>query len=306
VVLGRRRRGARAALEEALAVATPFLSPLLVLGGAAALAYGASRFGFPIRGSKGIIGAGGFDLFEYDRIANEDYSAFGPVGIVALLAVVALTLGRGLRRRADSRQLVLACALPLFLAYVSLGSSWSPYLTRFFVIPAVVVAPLLAHLFRRRGAAAAYALVASLVVVLTLSQDQTKPLQSRYFGRPWQMDEQQALAADGHAYMATALADFDELVPVHACVGGVLGFNDPSYLLYGPRLEHRVVYLPSVDPLPEVAAAHLAYVVISNWYERPVAATFSSAGWRLRPLGSFWLLASRPRAGAATCSGQPR
>ena len=52
---------------------------------------------------------------EYGRIANENYSAYGPVGIVAFLAAIALTIWDFARRRVGARHLVLACALPVFL-----------------------------------------------------------------------------------------------------------------------------------------------------------------------------------------------
>ena len=56
-------------------------------------------WGFPIRGPGGSIGPLEEDLNqEYGRISNEDYSAFGPVGIVALLAAVGAR-GLGLRAR---------------------------------------------------------------------------------------------------------------------------------------------------------------------------------------------------------------
>ena len=48
----------------------------------------------------------------------------------------------------DARHLVLACALPIFLILVSLTAVWVPFLIRYFLIPAVLAAPLLARLFR--------------------------------------------------------------------------------------------------------------------------------------------------------------
>lgn len=301
-LVGAQTRRLRRAGATAAGTALPFVAPLLVLGAAGVLAFIAARCGLPIRGPKGVIGPADFNLFEYDRIANEDYSAFGPVGIVALVAAIALTVVASRRGRRDVRQLVLAAALPGYLLYVSLATTWSPYLTRFFLVPAVLVAPLLARLFRGPAETAAYLAVASVVVALTITQDQTKPLDSRYFGRPWDMTQLTALDANAHAYVATALADFDALVPARACVGAVLGFNDPSYLLYGSRLEHRVDYLPSVDPLALAEHDRLSYVVISNWYESGVAATFRAGGWRVRSLGSFWLLASAPGARGGTCT----
>ena len=47
-----------------------------------------------------------------ERIANANYSAFGPVGIVALFAATVSRSSPTSERRADSRHLALACAFP--------------------------------------------------------------------------------------------------------------------------------------------------------------------------------------------------
>ena len=100
----------------------------------------------------------------YTRIANENYSAFGPVGIVALVAAGAMTPRACFAGRADARRLVLACTLPAFLILLALSSSWVPWLIRFFLIPAGLAGPLLAHLFRDRATTAAYAGVSALTI----------------------------------------------------------------------------------------------------------------------------------------------
>src|SRR5439155_5613820 len=112
----------------------------------------------------------------YTRIANEDYSALGPVGIVALLAASIGTVWSCWRRTADMRHLALACALPSFLVIVSLSTFWNPFLIRFFLVPVALAAPLLARLFRSRSTAAPYFAVGALVGGLTLARDMTKPL----------------------------------------------------------------------------------------------------------------------------------
>ena len=52
------------------------------------------------------------------------------------------------RRQADLRHLALAVTLPFFLVVMSLITAWNPFLIRFFAVPAVLTAPLLAYLFR--------------------------------------------------------------------------------------------------------------------------------------------------------------
>jgi hypothetical protein len=298
-----RRAGRRQALVDAAGVALPFLAPLLVIGGAAVVAYGAYLWGFPIRGPGGILGPLQDNLNEeYGRIANENYSAYGPVGIVAVVAAGVLAIRAYFQRRADSRQLVLACALPIFLVLVSLDSYWVPFLIRYFMLPAVFAAPLLARLFTGRLTTAAYIAVAALSIGLTITHDQPKPLNSPYgYGRPWNYSWPTALSANSYGYMAPAVAAYEKLVPPHACVGAVLGENEPAYVLFGPDLDHRVVFLSVSNAVTSTVAHDLYFVVISTGPNRWVANKFKAAGWRIRPLGTYWILASYRNAGDGRC-----
>jgi 4-amino-4-deoxy-L-arabinose transferase-like glycosyltransferase len=301
-----RRGRPTAALGDAAGAAVPFLAPLLVLGGAACIAFVADRWGFPLRGPEGVLQPLNDNLSEiYTHISNEDYSAFGPVGIVSLILAIALTIVAVARRRADLRHLALALTPPLFLVLIAMSTFWSPFLVRFFLLPAVVSAPLLAHLFRSTVVTAAYLLVAAVAITLTVTRDQTKPLTNPYgLGRPWNLTQPEALDMNSLDGFATALVDYDRLVPPRACVGAVLGTSDPSYLLYGPSLQHRVVYLPAADPVVGALRAGVFYVVIDPLEERYVPAAFQAAGWRVQALGS-WALASDSREGgdaASACS----
>jgi hypothetical protein len=202
---------------------------------------------------------------------------------------------------------VLASALPVFLILISLESTWVPFLIRFFLLPAVLAAPLLARLFRGRATTAAYLAVAAITLGLTITHDQPKPLQGAY-GRPWNLTQLTALDTNSAAYAADALAAYDELVPARACVGAVLGTNEPSYLLFGPRLQHRVDFLSVYGAAATAQRAGLTYVVVSNadstrWVAEGDPGSFKSVGWRIRPLGDFWFLASTPHAGTGACGG---
>jgi len=124
----RRRGERREAAREAAGAAVPFLAPLLVLGGAAVLAFVADRWGFPIRGSDGVLAPVNENLNQiYTHLANEDYSAFGPIGIVALVLSSALAVYAVRRRSADLRHLALAAAFPFFLAVTALITFWNPF-----------------------------------------------------------------------------------------------------------------------------------------------------------------------------------
>jgi hypothetical protein len=302
LVLISRRAGRPRAVRTATSAAIPFLAPLAVLAGGAVVAYGAYLWGFPIRGPTGIATPVNDNLSEiYTHISNEDYSAFGPVGIVSLVVAAVLALYAVARRRADSRQLALAVTLPLFLLLISLETFWNPFLIRFFLVPAVLVAPLLAQLFTSRITTAAYALVAGLTVALTVIHDQTKPLFNPYgLGVPWNLTQQNALATNSRDEYATALRGYQRLVPARACVGAILGNSDPSYLLFGPNLEHRVLYLSALDPVLPALRDGLMYVVINPSIETGVPGAFRVVHWKLTSLG-YWLLASAPYASGGRC-----
>jgi len=91
-------------------------------------------------------------------------------------------------------------------------------------------------------------------------------------------------------------------VPSGACVGAILNPDEPSYLLYGPKLEYHLEYFSgNVDPLVAALRQGLFYVVISTGSNRSHADEFRRAGWRIRQLGGQWLLASEPDAKSGTC-----
>jgi hypothetical protein len=288
-----RRARPRLAIRDAARVAIPFLAPLIVIGAGGTIAFIARTWGFPIRGRGGIIGS-------LTHTVNEDFSAFGPLGAVALAGVVALTARAYVARRIDAAQLALAAALPSFLIFMSLGTKWNAFLPRFLLVPAVLTAPLLARLFRDRATTAAYIVVAAVTIGLTITHVQSKPLSSTY-GRPWHLTRVDALGVAGDPNVARALAALDRLVPARACVGAVLGPAEPSYLLWGAKLERRVLYL-SVNHGTVLAAyrAGLFYVVISTGRNRWVAGNFRSSGWIVRPLGRYWLLAAEPHTSSSS------
>jgi hypothetical protein len=204
------------------------------------------------------------------------------------------------RRRVDHRHVALAAAVPLFYVLLSF-QEFNYFLTRFLVVPAVLLAPLFAQLFRHRLETAAYLVVASIVIWPVLVQDPSKRFDSR-FGRPWNLTLAQAAALTDEPGLGTAVADYERLVPRQACVGAVLGPDEPGYLLYGRRLEHRVVYLSVYEALtPAAYERGLFYVVISNGTNRWAADVFAANGWRVRPLGGYWQLATAPHAGDGRC-----
>jgi hypothetical protein len=226
------------------------------------------------------------------------------VGIAGLLVAMALSVRAVVRRKADLRHLALAVTLPFFLVVMSLITAWNPFLIRFFAVPAVLTAPLLAYLFRSPPVIAAWAVAAALAVTLTLTRDQTKPFTSPYgFGHPWQLTQEEALRTNSRNEFADAVTAYERLVPARACVGAVMAEFDPSYLLYGPHLGRRVDYLPADgDPVSAALRRGLFYVVVNSQQETAAAQAFAAAGWRVEPLGKEWVLATDAHGGgSASC-----
>jgi hypothetical protein len=297
------RRGLRRGLAEGAGAAVPFLAPLLVIGGAGVIAFVADLWGFPIRGADGLLVPVEENLNqEYGRIANEDYSAFGPVGIVAIVLSSALTIWAYVRRRADMRHLVFAAALPFFLVVISLSTLWNAFLIRFFAVPAVLAAPLLARLFRGQLATAAYFAVAAVAIVITLDKFQTKPFTSQYgFGHPWQLTQAEALRQNSRGAVADGYESLQKAVPEDACLGAVLDVWEFSYLLFGPDLKRRIVYLPPGDALATAYRKGLTRVLVTTGERASVIDAFSSNGWKVESLAGFWKLATDTGAAGRIC-----
>jgi hypothetical protein len=287
-------RGRRwSALLFGTVIAVPFLTPLLMIHAGDVIASLARSWGFPVRGHGGNVGG---------VVRTAQGAVFGPVGATVFLGTPLLALVMFVRRRADWRQLVLAAAVPLF--YILLGHEiYNYFMTRFLLVPAALVAPLFALFLLWRPAAAAFLAVAATAVVLVVIQDPLRPLENRHgFGPPWQLTQVQGAYLTDEKGVGQAVASYAKRVPAHACVGAVLGGDEPVYFLSGPRLQHKVVYLPVADAVPEAYRHSLSYVVISTGPNRWSAGVFRKNGWAIRSLGGYWLLASAPHAADGICA----
>jgi hypothetical protein len=279
------------ALIAGAAVAVPFFAPVIVIGASGVVAWIARDLGFPVRGRLGNVGG-------LNRSVTG--GAFGPVGAVLLIVVPLVTVCAYALRRADARRLALALALPIFFVFLS-QAQYNWFLTRFLLVPAALTAPLFAGLLRSRTAIAAYGLVGALVAVLVVTRDPQRPLHGG-FGRPWLLTQVQALKLSDLPETGTALAAYDRLVPRHACVGAVLDGDEPAFLLSGPRLDHRVDYLPVNDALHASYNRHLSFVVITRGTNAWPTGQFARDGWTIKPLGSYWRLAVARHAGDGSCA----
>lgn len=115
------------------------------------------------------------------------------------------------------------------------------------------------------------------------------------------MPEVEALQYIYEPNVASADAAFDHLVPADACVGAVLGTNEPSFLLFGRDLTREVFYLPSSATFSQAISRGVSYVVISVSGDAPVAGQFRQTGWTILPLGNHWLPATAPHPIRSGC-----
>lgn len=273
-----------------LVLASLALSPILVRGSAAAIRHVVN----------GIVP----DAVEApNRRSSEDFSGFGPLGAIVLVAGIALALTSVTRRQRDAARLALAATLPGFLVILALTSRYNPWLSRFLIVPVALTMPLAAPLFRRRATALAIVAVAALCLGLTLPRNELKPLSSR-FGRPWSLDRYHAVALTWKPATAAAERELDRSVPRRACVGLAVGSDDPSYVVFGPELSRRVVYLPLQGGVDAANRTDLRYAVVDTG--TPAADSFAAAGWTIRRLASSkhlsWSLATRPGPERSSCT----
>jgi hypothetical protein len=274
----------------------PLVTPLLVLGLAPVVAWITRQIHLPVHDP-----VYGFDL---NRGANEDSSAFGAIGALAVIGVPACVL---VRERADRRKLVLALAVPSYLLLLGLYAKYNIWLTRFMLVPVLLTAPLYALLVRRRLAALAVLVVAGWTCFYALEYDSSKPLFGGAVGRPWQLDQAGALAESpaeptGRRAAASLLA-YERAVPARACIGAVLDPDEWAYLLWGPKLQRRVVFLPSLKALETAYRDNVRYVVISTGANKPVAKQFTAPNWTVKPLATYWQLAVARHVRPGGCRG---
>lgn len=283
-----RRFGAQRSVIAAAAVAIPLLAPAIVLGVAPAVAWFTKLIGIPVHDPA--VG------FKLNRDANEDSSAFGAIGAYTLIAAPLVVFAA---RRADRRLVALALALPLYIVLLGLYAGYNIWLTRFLVVPVALAAPLFAVLLRSRLAAAAVLAVAATTVFYTLAYSDTKPALGRAAAYlPWDLTQSRALAESPAEptgrRAAAALLVYDRIVPADACVGAVLDPDEWSYPLWGPHLQHKLYFLPSLAALATAVNENLRYVIVSTGANAPIADQFTAAGWHRRSLGGYWTLVTAP------------
>ena len=284
----RRRLSARGV---AAAVAFPAAWPLVVLGGAALAEAVLRGVHFPIDPAGTSESPFGW---RPSTRAQEDFSYFGPLGLILLVVVAgSLTVGSWRRRRPRA---ALAAAFPIFLAGLAAAYRFNEFVGRFMLVPVVLVAALLAVVYERRLLAAAVAALAVAMLVLVQLNNELKPMNKA----PWSLSLAQTL--DLQTWQLGIGEGFDALaraVPADACVGAAMGVDDASYPLFGPHVRRRVTYVPLPSSGGLGRPADDAVVIGPG-----ESSLDPGAGWRLSSLGGYLRLAVR--VGAArpfACDG---
>jgi hypothetical protein len=284
------RRSARAVAASALAVALPLLLPAVVLALAGASHGVAEAVRLPTD-RQGNTSSSFF--WEVNRDVNEDESAFGPIGVVVIGASL-VTLAAAARRLVDRRELALALALPISIVGVAVTMNYSPWLSRFLLVPVALTTPLLAGvLLRRRGTAIAIALVAALTVGLAHTRNILKPLDGDVL--PWRMTQAQAVDLPWLAGVAESDRALDRLAPGSACIGALVGRDDPSYLLFGDGLRRHVTFLTVPGEWQRAEREGMSQIVFDAGDYQDAQGRLRARGWKLEHTG-YWLFATNPRA----------
>jgi hypothetical protein len=213
----------------ALAVAVPLLLPRLIPIGAHAMKIGADTVHLPVASPAST---GGAFFWSVDFGSSEDLSSFGVIGGPALLAISIVYL---VRRRADPARRIVAVALPLFIVLLALTSKYNLWLSRFLIVPVAVGAPLLAVLAWRRAVAVSVAALAVLQLALVHVHNEQKP----FTDHPWSETQTQALRRTFRSGFARALPRLDG-----GALTAAVGSEDPSFLLFGARMQRRVRFVP--------------------------------------------------------------
>jgi hypothetical protein len=281
----------RAVVAGALAVSLPLLLPLLTLVLAAASHGVAEAARLPI--DRAANTSASFS-WEVSRTVNEDESAFGPIGLLAAGACV-VALATAVRRRAGVRELGLALALPLSILGIGLTANYSPWLSRFLLVPLALTAPLLAPLLRRSTTGPGIAAVAAVTIVLAHTQNVLKPLEPGT-SAPWTMSQADAVDLPWLAELGNAQRALDRLVPTSTCVGALIDSDDPAFLLYGDRLQRRVTFLTVPGEWQRAEREGLSHIVVNAGDYQDARARMRAQGWKLDRLG-YWILATSPIPG---------
>jgi hypothetical protein len=170
---------------------------------------------------------------------------------------------------------------------------YSPWLSRFLLAPLAITVPLLGVVFRRRDAGLVIALVAALTVGLAHTRNIFRPLEGDVL--PWRMTQAQAVDLPWLTSVAVSDRALDRLAPGSACIGALVGRDDPSYLLYGDGLRRHVTFLTVPGEWQRAEREGMSQIVFDAGDYQDARGRLKERGWKLEHIG-YWLFATNPRA----------
>jgi hypothetical protein len=220
---------------------------------------------------------------------------------VLVVPVVVLTLLRWRRRQVPAIQAALAASLPLYILVLAFSYRHNPWIGRFMLIPAALVAPLLGTVLKTPRYATVVLAVALATLASTVLFNHAKP---SGIGRPasvWHMTRTEAQSVQRPA-MRRVLATLEACVPPDARIGYVLDRDDWDYPLYGRSLARTLVSLTDEPARQQLSSAELRGL---NWalVRHRLVAAFPPGWTSLRFRGSGLDLLARTRNLAARGSG---
>ncbi len=186
--------------------------------------------------------------------SSEETSWFGPLALILFIAALTIILVQAIRRR-QLALLAPAAILVVFWITVSFLLEWTPFRGRYFVLPVVCAAPLLAWAYPERRSLAwlrwLIVLPALGIMVVSLLENTSKPLTG-----PAAIWTKTPLEVQTHNLpsQAEVIQAVEQLVPKNAALVTQLGFDDWDYPLFGTQFQRRIIPL---DPAIQSIDANL-------------------------------------------------
>jgi glycosyl transferase family 87 len=291
------RRAASWEGRDALLFAVPVLAPIWIPIVALVARHVFSLIHVPVNAAGSTA-----TRFRYgvNGMADEDLAYFGPLGAALLLPFAAVPLVNWFRGRRDAVQVLLGATLFLFVLELAAVYKYNAWIGRFVTLPCALCAPLLALAYKRRALAAGAVTVAVISLALAHAFNVNKP--AGFEGAAiWSLPRSATVSISSFVgpdmanSIVTALRGDQR-------VGAVMGPEDPSYMLYGPDLRRRVVYLRRRGTFAEAERRGVTTIVFGD-VPKPPSRLAAAKRWQFAPLG-HWMVATKALAptGTATAS----
>lgn len=184
-----------------------------------------------------------------DMDVHEDFTGFGPIGLLLLLPLLAVTALR--RRGPGDRRLLAVVALSYIVLFVIFVAA-QPFDMRLMIIPVALGAPLLAGVVEVPWLRRSTVVVALVCLMPVLFANQQKPLLPGNFSLGMGPAAQRAGSNLGFEEM---IRHTERAIGADQRIGYVGTPIDWDYPLFGPRLDRFVVRLPYLGAPADVRAA---------------------------------------------------